>query len=119
MKAGSDPGSESRRWIRYEIDCRVKITCTRQSQRVVNFGRAQDMSIGGMLLTAPTEFFEGERVELEFTPPNMPETLRLSGVVRQRIGAYSYGVEFRDVTDAQRKMIHRLFEVLNVLDSLK
>lgn len=77
------------------------------------------MSIGGMLLTAPTEFFEGERVELEFTPPNLPETLSLSGVVRQRIGAYSYGVEFREVTEAQLKLIHRLFEVLNVLDSLK
>ena len=112
-------GSELRRWTRYEIDCRVKMTCTRQGQRHVNFGRAQDMSTGGMLLTAPFEFHEGERVELEFTPPNMPDTLRLSGVVRQRIGTYSFGIEFRDVTDAQRKLILRLFEVLNVLDSLK
>jgi hypothetical protein len=49
----------------------------------------------------------------------MSEVLRLSGVIRQQMGGYSFGVEFRDVTEAQRKMIKRLFEVLHVLDSLK
>jgi hypothetical protein len=119
MSDSSVSGSDLRRWTRYEIDCRVKIVCSREGQKQVNYGRAQDMSFGGMMLTAPFKFHEGERVELEFLPPNMSEVLRLSGVIRQQMGGYSFGVEFRDVTEAQRKMIKRLFEVLHVLDSLK
>jgi c-di-GMP-binding flagellar brake protein YcgR len=119
MSHTSGVGSESRRWARYEIDCRVKIVSSREGKKQVNYGRAQDMSFGGMMLTAPFRFHEGERVELEFLPPNMSDVLRLTGVIRQQIGGYSYGVEFRDVTDRQRKMVQRLFEVLHVLDSLK
>lgn len=91
----------------------------RQGQRQVNYGRAQDMSLGGMMLTAPFKFMEGERVELEFHPPNMSDVLLLSGIIRQQLGGYSFGVEFRDVSESQRKLILRLFEVLHVLDSLK
>ncbi len=112
-------GSDLRRWTRYEIDCRVKIVCSREGQKQVNYGRAQDMSFGGMMLTAPFKFHEGERVELEFLPPNMSDVLRLTGVIRQQSGSYSFGVEFRDVTEDQRRMIKRLFEVLHVLDSLR
>lgn len=108
-----------RRWQRYEIDCRVKLSYVREGKKYVNYGRSQDMSIGGMMLTSAADLRAGERVELEFLPPNMPEVLRLDGVVRQQPGNYSYGLEFRDVTDEQRRLVRRMFEVLNVIESLK
>lgn len=77
------------------------------------------MSFGGMLLTVPLRFNCGERLELEFMPPNMPEVLKLDGVVRQQMGEYSYGAEFRNVTENQKKLVERMFEVLHVLKSLE
>ncbi len=112
-------GQEGRRWQRYDIDCRVKVTYVRDAKKLFNFGRASDMSIGGLMLMAAMKLELGERVELEFTPPNMAEPLRLEAVVRQKHAEYSYGLEFRNITSKQSEYIHRMFEVLNVVESLR
>jgi hypothetical protein len=45
----------------------------------------------------------------------MSDVLRLRGIVRQRMSDYTYGVEFRDMTDQTRQMITRMCETLSVL----
>jgi c-di-GMP-binding flagellar brake protein YcgR len=104
-----------RRFPRFDVDCRVKIMCTRMGQRSVHFGRANNMSVGGMLLVLPTDLIEGELIDLEFSLPRLPEVVQLRAVVRHKISEYSYGLEFKNVDDAHREKIRRIHAVLDAL----
>jgi len=108
-------GIEHRRFQRFDVDCRVKVIHKRFGNTAVLYGRANNISIGGMMLIAPVDFQGGESVDLEFNLPHMSEVLRLRAIVRHRFGDYSYGIEFRDMTDQTRQTITRMCETLSVL----
>jgi c-di-GMP-binding flagellar brake protein YcgR len=108
-------GAENRRFQRFDVDCRVKVIRRHHGNTAVHFGRANNISIGGMMLVVPTELNGGETVDLEFNLPHMSEVLRLRAIVRHRFGDYSYGIEFREMTDQTRQTITRMCETLSVL----
>ncbi len=108
-------GMESRRFQRYDVDCRVKVTRRYHGSVTVHYGRASNVSVGGIMLVAPVDLEGGEAIELEFNLPHSSEVLQLRAVVRHRFGQYSYGIEFRDMTDQTRHTITRMCETLSVL----
>lgn len=106
---------ESRRFERFDVDCRVKVVRKTLGNTTVHYGRASNISVGGIMLVVPADLHGGEIVGLEFSSPLMSEVLRLRGIVRQRLGNYSFGVEFREMTSDTRNSITRMCETLSVL----
>jgi len=108
----------NRRFERFDVDCRVKLIRNRIGKTSVHFGRASNISVGGIMLTVPAELEPGESVQIEFNLPNLSQVLQLRGIVRQRLGSYSFGIEFRDVTEQDRQAMIRMCETLKVLDTV-
>ena len=112
-------GSENRRFERFDVDCRVKLIRSCLGKSSVHYGRASNISIGGIMLVAPVDLDTGETISLEFNMPHKREVLSLRAVVRRRLGNYSYGVEFRDMNSQTQHQITRMCETLRVLDSVR
>jgi len=64
-------------------------------------GRGNELSEGGMAVTAGAELRPGREVAIEFTPPYTSVPIRVRGTVRNRTG-YRYGVEFLTESAASR-----------------
>ncbi len=112
-------GIENRRFERFDVDCRVKLIRNCLGKTSVHYGRASNISIGGIMLVAPVDLDAGEIVNLEFNLPHKSEVLCLRAVVRRRLGTYSYGIEFRDMNQQTQQSITRMCETLRVLDSVR
>lgn len=108
-------GIENRRFERYDVDCRVKVIRRHLGTSTIHYGRASNISIGGIMLVAPVDLQGGESIDLEFNVPHTSEVLQLRAVVRHRFGQYSYGIEFREMTDQTQRSIVRMCETLSVL----
>jgi len=108
-------GAENRRFERFDVDCRVKVIRKHHGNTTTHYGRANNISVGGMMLVVPVELGGGESIGLEFNMPHMSEVLQLRAIVRHRFGEYSYGIEFREMTDQTRQSITRMCETLRVL----
>lgn len=106
--------SISRRWKRYKVDLRVKVTYTTEGAKQLAHGRGQDVSEGGMALFVPVELTTTDIVEIEFTLPYSSTSLRLKAGVRNRTG-FRYGMEFLGMSEAQRQAIRRLCEAMTLL----
>lgn len=106
---------DGRRFERFDVDCRVKVTRKRFGDTTVHFGRASNISAGGMMLIVPVDLQGGEIVSLEFNMPHMSHILRLNAIVRRKLSDYSYGIEFRDLDDQTRQSVIRMCETLSVL----
>ena len=115
MKEQELGGIENRRFERYDVDCRVKVIHRTLGKSTVHYGRASNISVGGIMLVAPVDLQGGETIDLEFNIPHMSEVIQLRAVVRHRFGQYSYGIEFREMTDQTRQSIVRMCETLSVL----
>ncbi len=113
--AAGDQISQARRFERYEVDCRVKVVRKRFGNISIHYGRASNISVGGMMLVVPIDLEVGEVTDLEFNLPHMTKILRLQSVVRRRFGQYSYGLEFRDMNNEIRQSVTRMCETLSVL----
>jgi c-di-GMP-binding flagellar brake protein YcgR len=99
-----DP-SEVRRWTRYKIDVRIKVTVnTVPGVTTAMYGRGSDISEGGMIAYIPSALRIGAKVQLELTFPGATNAVTLRAVVRNG-GGFSFGLEFLDLEDAVRKMI--------------
>jgi len=105
--------SEIRRWARYKIDVRIKITVkTSQGLTTAMFGRGSDISEGGMVAHIPTPLRIGEKVQLELTFPGATQTVRLQAAVRNSDG-FRFGLEFMGLEDAVRTMIIQICKLLS------
>jgi c-di-GMP-binding flagellar brake protein YcgR len=108
-------GIENRRFQRFDVDCRVKVVRKRLGNTTVHYGRASNISVGGIMLVVPVELDGGESIGLEFNVPHLSGVMQLRAIVRHRYGDYSYGIEFREMTDQTRQSIVRMCETLSVL----
>jgi c-di-GMP-binding flagellar brake protein YcgR len=115
MSEQDQDGSENRKFRRFDVDCRVKILRKQLGNSSTHFGRASNISAGGMMLVTSIQLDTGESIGLEFNIPHMTQVLQLRAVVRHRFGEYSYGIEFREMTDQTRQSITRMCETLSVL----
>jgi hypothetical protein len=79
-------------------------------------GRGNELSEGGLAVTAGVEMKPGDEAEIEFTPPYSGLPIRIRGVVRNRKG-YRYGVEFLAGSDRESEQVDHLRTMLSVLST--
>jgi hypothetical protein len=79
-------------------------------------GRGNELSEGGLAVTAGVEMKLGDEAEIEFTPPYSGLPIRIRGVVRNRKG-YRYGVEFLAGSDRESEQVDHLRTMLSVLST--
>ncbi len=103
----------NRRWERFEVEARVKISVTRKGEKFTFSGTAHDISSGGMALFLPTELATGETITVTFALVFSTQLI-LQGVVRNR-DSFEYGVEFLNPTTQQKEDIIRNCRALALL----
>ncbi len=101
--------SAQRRAPRYKLDLRTKIIYRRNGLNQSAMARGQDVSEGGMAMFVPMDFREEDVLEVEFTLPHSRLPMRVHAVVRNTDG-HRYGVEFLNLTEAQKQEIVRMCE---------
>jgi hypothetical protein len=103
-----------RRWRRHPLDVPIRVIVHSASKTSVFVGRGNELSEGGMALTAGVELKTGEQAEIEFTPPYSGGPIRIRGVVRNRAG-YRYGMEFVADGEREEEQVDRLKTMLTVM----
>lgn len=103
-----------RRWRRFHLDVPIRVIVHTHRKTSVFVGRGNELSEGGMAVTAGVELRLGDESEIEFTPPYSNSPIRIRGVVRNRAG-YRYGMEFVAGDDQELQAVQRLKSVLGVL----
>lgn len=106
----------ARRWPRHRIDVPIRVIVHGAGKTRVIVGRGNELSEGGMALTAGVELNPGDEAEVEFTPPYSGQPIRIRGAVRNRKG-YRYGVEFLAESDREAQQVDQLRTMLSVLSA--
>jgi len=106
----------TRRWPRHHLDVPIRVIVHSDSKTSVIQGRGNELSEGGMALTAGVELRPGDQTEIEFTPPFWAAHIRIRGIVRNRTG-YRYGMEFVAGSEQEVEQVNRLRTVLCVMSS--
>ena len=105
------PATATRRWKRYRVDLRLKITNQIAGRNTVVFGQGNDVSEGGMSAYIPAEFVVGESVMIELTLPYSKQPILLQALVRSRNG-FRYGLEYTEISDADRDQMARSLKAI-------
>lgn len=95
-----------RRWTRYKIDVRLKVTIPDAASERTAFGRANNLSYGGMGAYIPCAIPLGIQVLLEVSFPYSASEVKVKAVVRSCEG-FRYGLEFLDVPANVRAIIEK------------
>lgn len=93
-----EPGTTLRRWTRYKIDVRLKVSFKSEGNSVSAFGRANSLSRGGLGAYIPVSIPVGATVSLEMTFPYSSTEAKLDAVIRTCEG-FRYGLEFTRVPE--------------------
>ncbi len=99
-----ESGEALRRWTRYKIDVRLKISFPGDSKQGPAFGRANSLSRGGIGAYIPVSIPVGTTVSLEMTFPYSSTEARLEAVIKTCEG-FRYGLEFVRVPDEIQAML--------------
>jgi hypothetical protein len=99
-----DSGPAARRWSRYKIDVRLKVSFAEEGKANSAFGRANSLSRGGIGAYIPCTIPVGTTVSLELTFPYSATEARLDAVIRTCEG-FRYGLEFTRVSNDVQDMI--------------
>lgn len=94
-----EPGPESRRWTRHNIDVRLRVDAGGNSAPA--FGRGSSLSEGGMGAYIPCALEIGSTLQLEMTFPYTSREVTLKAVVKTCEG-FRYGLEFVDLPEHVR-----------------
>lgn len=90
------PQQALRRWIRYKIDVRLKVSFSQEGKPANAFGRANSLSRAGLGAYIPCSLNVGTKVALELTLPYSATEATLEAVIRSCEG-FRYGMEFTRV----------------------
>jgi PilZ domain len=101
-----EPGAHLRRWTRYKIDVRLKVTIKDGAGQRTAFGRGNNLSYGGMGAYIPCVIAVGAQLVLEISFPYSSAEVKVKAVVRSCEG-FRYGVEFQDVPASVRAIIEK------------
>ena len=102
---------QSRRWRRHKLDVPIRVIVHGPDKTSLIDGRGNELSEGGMALTAGVELLQGDTVQVEFTPPYSGLPIRQTGIVRNRTG-YRYGIEFVVTNTRDAEQVERLLAML-------
>lgn len=97
-------GDVVRRWARYKIDVRLKVSFAGEGKPTSAFGRANSLSRGGLGAYIPVSIPVGTTVKLEMTFPYSSTEAKLDAVIRTCEG-FRYGLEFTRVPDDVQAML--------------
>jgi hypothetical protein len=100
----SQPGPESRRWTRHNIDVRLKVSLETGGNNDPAFGRGSTLSEGGMGAYIPCALEIGSTLEVEMSFPYTSNEVTLKAVVKTCEG-FRYGLEFVNVPEHVRAQI--------------
>lgn len=103
-----------RRWNRFHIQVRVRVSVTRPGGNVLVYGQGTDISEGGMGIFVPNELNTGETITIELMLPYSRDKLMLKAVVRSRNG-FRYGIEYLWPSAYERELINRTCTALALL----
>ncbi len=101
----------NRRWRRHKVDVPIRVIVHGTSKTSLFDGRGNELSEGGMALTAGVELRPGDVVDVEFTPPYSGAPIRHRGIVRNRTG-YRYGIEFLSGSHRDAEQTERLLTMM-------
>ncbi len=105
---------ERRQWKRFYLDVRLRASIRSSGAKLPVYGRASNLSRGGVAVFLPVELVIGEHVELDITLPYATQPLKVRAVVRNR-RSFAYGLEFVDITPAQQQAITRTCGALELV----
>jgi PilZ domain len=100
------PGVQLRRWPRYKIDVRLKVSIGEGKDSSAAFGRGNNLSHSGMGAYIPCAIPVGANVLLELKFPYSTTEVKVRAVVRSCEG-FRYGLEFVDVPADTRAVIEK------------
>jgi len=101
----TQPGSiDLRRWPRHKVDVRLKVSFGEGKSGQSAFGRANNLSQGGLGAYIPCAIPVGATVVLEVSFPYSPTEVKVKALVRSCEG-FRYGLEFLNVPDHVRAVI--------------
>ncbi len=105
-----------RRWKRYRVEIRLKISYWKDGAKVVVFGQGSDMSEGGMAAYIPAELEKGDNVDIELPLPysTTKEPVVIKAAVRNRNG-FRYGLEHTLITESVREALLRSLHALELV----
>jgi hypothetical protein len=109
--------NNTRRWGRHHLDVPIRVIVHRSRKTSFFPGRGNELSEGGLSVTAGVELKPGDEAEIEFTPPYSGAPIRIRGVVRNRHG-YRYGMEFLAQDARELEQVERLRAMLGVMTSI-
>jgi PilZ domain len=89
-------GEALRRWTRYKIDVRLKVSFFEDGKPASAFGRANSLSRGGLGAYIPCSIPVGTTVGLELTFPYTSTEAKLEAIIKTCEG-FRYGLEFTRV----------------------
>lgn len=95
-----------RRWTRHRIDLRLKVSVAGSQADGLVFGRANNLSHGGLGAYIPQSIAVGSNVLLELSLPNAPDDIRVNAVVKSCEG-FRYGLEFVQMSYEVRALIEK------------
>jgi hypothetical protein len=110
----SQDAQGQRRWKRFRVDLRIKITTTRNGQRAFSFGQGSDVSEGGMAAYIPAELELGEMVDLEIKLPYSKDPIVVKSAVRNRNG-FRYGLEIVLMDETDREQLRKSLKALSLV----
>jgi c-di-GMP-binding flagellar brake protein YcgR len=109
----SESEKAKRRFERFEVEARVKVSVTRKGEKINFSGTAHDISVGGMALFLGGELNVGETITVTFALIFSTQLI-IQGVVRSR-DRYEYGIEFLNTSKTQQEEIIRNCRALSLL----
>ena len=102
-----------RRWPRYAVDVRVKVTVLGTDGVSKQYhGRGSNISVGGMALYIPMDVIVGQKIKLNMTLPYSDREIQCEAIVSNR-ESYLCGLEFVPLSAADRDYITRTCTALS------
>jgi c-di-GMP-binding flagellar brake protein YcgR len=105
---------EQRRWERYPVKIRTKITINSNGETSSFYGEATDVSRGGLKLFMPRDVAASIVLLLELALPYNSRPMAIRGIIRNRTG-FSYGIEFIRISKYEQETIAQACKTLQLL----
>jgi len=100
----SSQSGTTRRWHRYPVELRLKVSVFQNGKPTSVFGRSSSLSEGGMGAYIPCEIPLGTTIVVAFTLSGFPNEISITATVRN-VEGFRYGLEFQRVSEDVRVRI--------------
>jgi hypothetical protein len=106
--------SVARRFKRYKVEVRVKVSLVRDGEHSLLYGQGSDVSEGGFAAYLPSEFAVGEVLDAELRLPYTKAPIQVKVAVRNRNG-FRYGLEIVHIETQERETLARSLKALSLI----